>query len=1405
MAYDYIVKVGADVDDITKNIMSALGSIDKDAKIKVKCDDSDIKRVVKAMSSVDKIAAKRITLDVKGDGVYKTLAEIRKETQETVDSMKKEFDTLSTKNLDEELSKNNNLLAKRKKITNTFKTAKSANTFFQNVIDNLNSKNLDKNSDEYLNEAAYIIRHINAVTTTKKYKLDDSVLRFKNENIKEVLDAYKMNKPGERFKIDYSDEISAFENQIKILEEQKARFENLKKELEEYKALGIVPGGNFGSDDYTGTGSGSGSGGGIENAEKLAEILEQIKKTLGSIDGESGLKDVLACINEISVSLESMRKVISDVGEGQKFSPLLSALDELKNGISLNSFGEESGIKGFLESIESIKESFLAVKSIIADVGDGSELSPLLSKIQEISDAINKLAEATNVYGKFAARYYLDKVDETKNKQKNNQNGQTSKAKNGKSTNSSSGNGTTAADKAKAIKEETKKILDAVESENQELKSVVGRFDSEYDDNSKNFNDTLNGTSISTKRDTGKEIEHTKYTVGYNSTEDKVVVKKDVRADRIEKEKEAQKELNSLVDEYIEKQKIINSTDASSGIDVGKLQSELNNLEQNIFKKLSNYQENGIITKEASLSFTDNFYKTTEENTKKDIYSSLIADTQEYIKWLKVEANATGKAKEEAIAHVQALEKSIAAKKSFIKQTGLSDDKSDIKIQEMNDKATGEINFKNTDIANKEALKEINELLDDYLEKSNKVTSVENAFSDVGNKIDKSELKSSRNKSRKKLNKKLNKSLQKGIITQEDYDSIISKKNEQEDKNLQKNTYSAINSKIQEYIKLLKEEGSATGDIKEKIAGLREEIELYIQSKRKMLEGKGLSDVDEELKIDEKILKAQREIDLEKFKSQDKQNKQSEEDSYEFAGRSYNRQTKLVEEKNKLELKNVNASESEKAANNVRIEAIKEQIKLEEEYRNALNLSNANDEARTRLLNAQIKARNELNIEEMAYTEKLKKEDEIAKKKETEKKAATEKQNSKYNSEDVGIFKELLADTVLDDGSGGNATFSKLGKFDSSGKGTIVFIEELDGKVRETTVHVEDLNDALDRIKDDKFSSTGLKTDFKEKDVKEPESNVSSKKVQKDVLSLKSSFTNAFKGDDFALQTFMSTIERIRTEYKELSDMKLKGLMDEAELSNFKELEEYLNSLTSVLKENTLGKFNANDFVPKVQGKFENAEKSFKEIEEIFKRIQNGELISDEDINRIRTFAKEAQNLYKDMSKEENMLAEDGSVNKLKKRIATALNENTKHTPEMNKFREELKKLQNDVAEGMPLTKFKEDGATLEKILAGIEDSGKGGLSVFGKVKEKIKGISHSFIAYYFSLMDIIRYVRNGLTTIKELDTAFTEMRKVSNESVDSLKKFQKESFATASAVGTTAQQIQNSTADWMNFCPVIW
>ena len=79
------------------------------------------------------------------------------------------------------------------------------------------------------------------------------------------------------------------------------------------------------------------------------------------------------------------------------------------------------------------------------------------------------------------------------------------------------------------------------------------------------------------------------------------------------------------------------------------------------------------------------------------------------------------------------------------------------------------------------------------------------------------------------------------------------------------------------------------------------------------------------------------------------------------------------------------------------------------------------------------------------------------------------------------------------------------------------------------------------------------------------------------------------------------------------------------------------------------------------------------------------------------------------------------------------------------------------------------------------------------KIKEGI-----AFLATKFSLYQIFNQFRQGFNVIHQFDDALTEMMKVSDETRLSLERYQKTTFETADAIGTSALQIQNSTADFM-------
>ena len=107
--------------------------------------------------------------------------------------------------------------------------------------------------------------------------------------------------------------------------------------------------------------------------------------------------------------------------------------------------------------------------------------------------------------------------------------------------------------------------------------------------------------------------------------------------------------------------------------------------------------------------------------------------------------------------------------------------------------------------------------------------------------------------------------------------------------------------------------------------------------------------------------------------------------------------------------------------------------------------------------------------------------------------------------------------------------------------------------------------------------------------------------------------------------------------------------------------------------------------------------------------------------------------------------------------------------------------------------------ATVGKIANGTEKAKKY-VTKFGEwadwLVEKWKNVG-GYLLSFGSLYEIIDILKRGVDVVREFDTALTEMRKVSDESVASLKEFQKASFDIAEGVGSTALQIQNSTVDF--------
>lgn len=201
--------------------------------------------------------------------------------------------------------------------------------------------------------------------------------------------------------------------------------------------------------------------------------------------------------------------------------------------------------------------------------------------------------------------------------------------------------------------------------------------------------------------------------------------------------------------------------------------------------------------------------------------------------------------------------------------------------------------------------------------------------------------------------------------------------------------------------------------------------------------------------------------------------------------------------------------------------------------------------------------------------------------------------------------------------------------------------------------------------------------------------------------------------------------------------------------------------------------------------------------DKVNKLKENPELVNKESLADVEKLGKDFEEVtlaIKNMTAAQKGYTQLGAEKAMDK-ISQMLKENSKMS---RQAKADIKAWYDQIASGNPSASLDVILGKVEAIVRAEKDAGRGGKSMWDAIKEKAWYGVASTIGTYFGLNDIIRYGKEGIDIVREFDTALTEMRKVSDESVQSLKNYQSTTFDTADAVGTTAKQIQESTADYM-------
>lgn len=194
---------------------------------------------------------------------------------------------------------------------------------------------------------------------------------------------------------------------------------------------------------------------------------------------------------------------------------------------------------------------------------------------------------------------------------------------------------------------------------------------------------------------------------------------------------------------------------------------------------------------------------------------------------------------------------------------------------------------------------------------------------------------------------------------------------------------------------------------------------------------------------------------------------------------------------------------------------------------------------------------------------------------------------------------------------------------------------------------------------------------------------------------------------------------------------------------------------------------------------------------------KDASFVTSDDINRLDKYEKKIKDTIATVT---NMSAAEKGYNfvsgqKELDKIHKLLAENSKMSSEA---KAKIKAYYAEIESGNPSMSLDKIHGEILKIYNAEVEAGRAGRTLFDTLKNSGFHQIAAQMAGMVGVYDVINLGKEGFNVVRELNTALTEMRKVSNETVQSLKDYQATTFDTADAVGTTAKQIQNSTADWM-------
>lgn len=187
-------------------------------------------------------------------------------------------------------------------------------------------------------------------------------------------------------------------------------------------------------------------------------------------------------------------------------------------------------------------------------------------------------------------------------------------------------------------------------------------------------------------------------------------------------------------------------------------------------------------------------------------------------------------------------------------------------------------------------------------------------------------------------------------------------------------------------------------------------------------------------------------------------------------------------------------------------------------------------------------------------------------------------------------------------------------------------------------------------------------------------------------------------------------------------------------------------------------------------GSIDEVNASFKNLEQTIERINIDKTLSD---------FKKAQSV---------------SISKLDLQITEFMQKNTAMG---RQFRQEFENLKIDWDTEHSLAEVQQLADAFAKLKARVSAAEKTGASFFDTLRQRAMGVNAQLIAQYLSWQDLIRYIRQAITVVKDLDYELIDLKKTTSMSSKELKEFYFSANETAKQMGVTTKEIIAQGAAW--------